>query len=72
MTKRTDEEKALTFAYELAALGIELRRDGETTVNGYGEGMSSTIQAEIDRRTENLIRYVPELQAPHGCVLARR
>ncbi len=72
MAKRTDEERAQTFAYELAALGIELRRDGEATVNGYGEGMTATIQAEIDRRVDDLIRIVPELQAPHGCVPARR
>ena len=70
--RRTDEERALTFAYNLAALGIELRRDGEETVNGYGEAMTPMLQGEIDRRTADLIRYVPELEQPHGCVRARR
>ena len=62
--------RALRFAYELAALGIELHRDGEDTVNGYGPAMTPPLQGEIDRRTADLILYVPELQAPHGCVLA--
>lgn len=60
--------QACHFAYNLAALGVELRRDGEQTVNGYGPAMTPPLQAEIDRRAAALIQYVPELLEPHGCV----
>lgn len=70
--QRTPAQRAQTFAYNLAALGIELRRDEEQTVNGYGAAMTPPLQAEIDRRTDDLIAYVPELSVPHGCVAACR
>ncbi len=64
--------RAQRFAYNLAAMGIELCRSGELTINGTGDAMTPWLQGEIDRWTDDLILYVPELQQPYGCVPARQ